>query len=111
MMQKFSAPLRVRKQPEIFCFTSGIRIARSPRLFVQGTRRSVTKRSTSSACSRIRRSRLIAGVGLMRPRRALSRFASGNKTGAKRYWQQSIELYKQLQSPIAKTVQGELDRL
>ncbi len=31
MMAKFSAPLSVRKQPEIFCFTFGLRMARSPR--------------------------------------------------------------------------------
>ena len=68
MMAKFSAPLSVRKHPEIFCFTFGIRMARSPRLLVKWTDRSETKRRTSSACSRNRRSRLKAGVCLARPR-------------------------------------------
>ena len=35
----------------------------------------------------------------------------GNKAEAKRYWQQSIELYNTLGSPMAKTVQGWLDKL
>ena len=51
-MQKVCAPSIVRKQPEIFCFTLGMQIARSARLLVKGTRRSVTNRNTASACSR-----------------------------------------------------------
>ncbi len=53
MLQKVCARATVRKQPEIFCFTFGMRIARSARWLVKGTRRSVTKRSTASACPRI----------------------------------------------------------
>lgn len=37
--------------------------------------------------------------------------SKANKTEAKRYRQQSLELYKQLQSPKAKIVQGALDSL
>ena len=51
-MQKACAPSKVRQPPEIFCFTFGMRMARSARLLVNGTRKSVTKRSTASACSR-----------------------------------------------------------
>lgn len=77
MMAKFFAPSNVRKHPEIFCFTFGIRMARSPRLLVKGTDRSETKSRTSSACSRSRCSRLNAGVCLTRPRWTAVRRASG----------------------------------
>ena len=35
----------------------------------------------------------------------------GNKTEAKRYWQQAIDLYHYLGSPNEKVVQGWLDNL
>ncbi len=76
-MQKFCAPLSVRKQPDIFCFTLGIRMARSPRLLVNGTRRLVMKRSTAAACSRMRRSKLNTSVCLTRPRRLFCRTERG----------------------------------
>ena len=37
MVQKWLAPVTVRKQPEIFCFTLGMRTARSATLFENGT--------------------------------------------------------------------------
>jgi len=40
MTQKCSAPSSVRKQPETFCLTLGMRTARSPRLLVKATARS-----------------------------------------------------------------------
>ena len=43
-------PVTVRKHPEVFCVSLGIRISRSAWLLSQGTGRSVRKRRTSSAC-------------------------------------------------------------
>jgi hypothetical protein len=37
MTQKFSAPTTGRKQPDFFCFTFGMRTARSATLLVNGT--------------------------------------------------------------------------
>ncbi|MNM39925.1 hypothetical protein D3C81_507140 [compost metagenome] len=67
MTQKCSAPASVRKQPEIFCFTLGMRTARSPTLLVNGTAGLLMKSRTASACKRKRRSRLAATDCLPRP--------------------------------------------
>ena len=48
MTQKFSAPARVRKQPEIFCLTFGMRTARSATLLVKGTAWSPMNNRTAS---------------------------------------------------------------
>ena len=82
MVQKSCAPLGVRKQPEIFCFTLGMRMARSPRLLVNGMRKSVKKRSTASVCSRRRLMRLNAKDCLTRPRRLFCRVACGLSASA-----------------------------
>ena len=63
-MQKCSVPSSVRKQPEIFCFTLGMRTARSAVLLVNGTAKSPTKRNMASACWRKRRSRLTWWIAL-----------------------------------------------
>lgn len=67
MTQKYSAPANVRKQPEIFFLTLGIRTARSPTL-VKDTAGSLMKRKTASAWRRKRSSRLTATDCLPRPR-------------------------------------------
>src|SRR5437016_14500328 len=68
MTQKVSAPSVVRKQPEIFCLTLGMRTACSATLLVNGTAGSFMKRQTSSAYSRRRRSRLAGLLCLVAPR-------------------------------------------
>lgn len=58
----------VRKQPETFCLTFGMRTACSARLLVNGTLASVMKRHTSSLYWRRRQIRLVALLCLGLPR-------------------------------------------
>lgn len=77
MTAKASAPSSVRKQPEIFCLTLGMRIARSAKLLVKGTAKLSMKRRTSDARWRSRRSRLQATDCLVRPRLRMEGMTSG----------------------------------
>lgn len=67
----------VRKQPEISRFTLGMRMARSARLWVKGTRKSVTQRGIAPARPPIRLMRSNAADCLPRTRHLTSRLETG----------------------------------